>query len=45
MRIGGVQLHVEQPTGDGDPLVIVHGGWTDHTAFEAVVEPLSRSFR
>jgi pimeloyl-ACP methyl ester carboxylesterase len=45
MRIGGVELHVEPPTGHGDPLVIVHGSWTDHTAFEAVVEPLARSFR
>jgi pimeloyl-ACP methyl ester carboxylesterase len=45
MRIGGVELHVEPPLGAGDPLVIVHGGWTDHTAFDAVAEPLARSFR
>ena len=45
MRIGGVELHVEPPLGAGDPLVIVHGGWTDHTAFDAVVGPLARSFR
>ena len=45
MRIGGVELHVEPPIGAGDPLVIVHGGWTDHTAFDAVVGPLARSFR
>jgi pimeloyl-ACP methyl ester carboxylesterase len=45
MRIGGVELHVEPPRGAGDPLVIVHGGWTDHTAFDAVVGPLARSFR
>jgi pimeloyl-ACP methyl ester carboxylesterase len=44
IQIGGVGLHVEAPTGDGDPLVIVHGAWTDHTAFDAVVEPLARSF-
>jgi pimeloyl-ACP methyl ester carboxylesterase len=45
MRIGGAELHVEPPVGEGDPLVLVHGGWTDHTAFDAVIEPLSRSFR
>src|SRR5687768_12858169 len=45
MYIGGVELHVEPPIGEGEPLVIVHGGWTDHTAFDAVVEPLARSFR
>jgi len=44
-RIGGVELHVEPPIGAGDPLVIVHGSWTDHTAFDAVVGPLARSFR
>ena len=44
IRIGGVGLHVETPVGTGAPLVIVHGAWTDHTAFDAVVEPLSRSF-
>jgi pimeloyl-ACP methyl ester carboxylesterase len=45
MRIGGVELHVEPPLGAGDPLVIVHGGWTDHIAFDAVVGSLARSFR
>ena len=45
MRIGGVDLHVGPPAGEGDPLVLVHGGWTDHTAFDAIVEPLARSFR
>ena len=44
IQIGGVGLHVEAPVGEGEPLVIVHGGWTDHTAFEAVVEPLARSY-
>jgi hypothetical protein len=44
IRIGGIGLHVEAPVGEGEPLVIVHGGWTDHTAFDAVVEPLARSF-
>jgi pimeloyl-ACP methyl ester carboxylesterase len=45
MQIGGVELHVEPPVGEGHPLVLVHGSWTDHTVFEALVEPLARSFR
>jgi pimeloyl-ACP methyl ester carboxylesterase len=45
MHIGGIELHVEPPVGEGDPLVLVHGGWIDHTTFDAVVEPLARSFR
>src|SRR5918997_814338 len=45
MPIGGIELHVAAPAGAGDPLVLVHGSWTDHTAFEAVAEPLARSFR
>lgn len=44
VQIGGVGLYVTEPVGDGEPLVIVHGGWTDHTVFDAVVEPLARSF-
>src|SRR3712207_4329200 len=45
LRIGGVDLHVEPPAGSGEPLVIGHGSWTDHTAFEAVAGPLARSLR
>lgn len=45
MRIGGIELHVTPPAGEGDPLVLVHGSWTDHTAFAAVAGPLARSFR
>ena len=45
LPIGGVSLHVAAQAGDGEPLVIVHGGWTDHTAFDAVAGPLSRTFR
>ena len=33
-------LDFEEPVGEGEPLVIVHGGWTDHTAFDAVVPVL-----
>ena len=45
LQIGGVGLYLAAHAGDGEPLVIVHGGWTDHTAFDAVVGPLSRSFQ
>ena len=45
MRVDGVDLHVEQPAGEGDLLVLVHGSWTDHTTWAAIVEPLARSFR
>jgi pimeloyl-ACP methyl ester carboxylesterase len=45
MRVDGVELHVEPPVGDGPLLVLVHGGWTDHATWAAVVGPLARSFR
>jgi len=45
MRIDGTHLHVDGPIGDGEPLVLVHGGWTDHTTWNAVVAPLARSFQ
>ena len=32
-------------TGEGPPLVIVHGSWTDHTAWQFVAERLEDSFR
>ena len=37
MRIDGAHLHVDGPIGEGEPLVLVHGGWTDHTTWNAVV--------
>ena len=45
MRVDGVELHVEAPIGDGEPLVLVHGGWTDHSTWAALVAPLAESFR
>jgi pimeloyl-ACP methyl ester carboxylesterase len=45
MRVNGVELHVAPPIGDGELLVLVHGGWTDHNTWAALVEPLARSFR
>jgi pimeloyl-ACP methyl ester carboxylesterase len=38
-------LHVAAPAGAGEPLVLVHGGWTDHTTFDLVAGPLARSYR
>jgi pimeloyl-ACP methyl ester carboxylesterase len=45
IRINGVRLHVEPPAGDGDLLVLVHGGWSDHATWNALVPHLARSFR
>jgi pimeloyl-ACP methyl ester carboxylesterase len=45
VRINGVELHVEPPVGEGDLLVLVHGGWTDHTTWGRMVPLLARSFR
>jgi pimeloyl-ACP methyl ester carboxylesterase len=45
MRVNGVELYVEPPAGEGDLLVLVHGGWTDHNTWAAVVAPLARSYR
>ena len=45
VRVNGADLYVEPPAGDGELLILVHGGWTDHTTWSMVVEPLARSFR
>jgi pimeloyl-ACP methyl ester carboxylesterase len=44
MRINGVRLHVEPAVGAGEPLVLVHGGWTDGNTWGFMIEPLARSF-
>lgn len=44
MRIDGVELYIDQPVGEGDPLVLIHGGRTDHTTWSRVVPPLTESF-
>jgi pimeloyl-ACP methyl ester carboxylesterase len=43
-RVNGVKLFYEL-TGSGDPLVLVHGSWDDHNAWQLVVPDLARSFR
>jgi pimeloyl-ACP methyl ester carboxylesterase len=44
VSVNGVDLHYESQ-GDGPPLVVVHGGWTDHTVWQAVADELTGSFR
>jgi pimeloyl-ACP methyl ester carboxylesterase len=34
-----------ESTADGEPLVLVHGAWVDHTSWNAVVPRLAASFR
>jgi pimeloyl-ACP methyl ester carboxylesterase len=41
--VNGVELHVER-RGDGDPLVFVHGGFTDHQAWRLVAPVLAEDF-
>ncbi|HWT22948.1 MAG TPA: alpha/beta fold hydrolase, partial [Solirubrobacteraceae bacterium] len=43
-RAGPFELHVEPPEGDGELLVLVHGGWTDTTTWARLVPSLTRSF-
>jgi len=43
-QINGVRLHYEIK-GSGPPLVMVHGGWTDHHSWQAVVPGLAERFR
>ena len=43
--INGVSLYWQRTGESGDPLVLVHGSWTDHHTWDLVVQALSRSFR
>jgi pimeloyl-ACP methyl ester carboxylesterase len=43
-RINGANLFYEL-AGSGDPLVLVHGSWVDHTSWQLVGPDLARSFR
>jgi pimeloyl-ACP methyl ester carboxylesterase len=40
-----VALFVDRPVGDGEPVVLIHGAWTDHGTWSRVVDPLAQSFR
>jgi len=44
VKVNGLDLHHEVQ-GDGPPVVIVHGSWTDHTVWGAVADELESSFR
>ncbi|MGH2979090.1 MAG: alpha/beta fold hydrolase [Solirubrobacterales bacterium] len=44
VRVNDVQLFYEE-VGEGDPLVLVHGGWVDHSTWGLVVPGLAESFR
>ena len=43
-KINNMQLYVES-TGSGEPLVLVHGSWVDHTNWAAVTPMLNQAFR
>jgi len=43
-KLNGVNLYYEID-GDGPPLVVVHGSWTDHTAWGMVAQHLTDSFQ
>ena len=45
LRINGVDLHVPPAAGDGELVVLVHGAWTEHGTWAALVPPLARSLR
>jgi pimeloyl-ACP methyl ester carboxylesterase len=44
VHINDVRLFYDE-TGAGEPLVLVHGSWSDHHNFDAVVPGLARAFR
>ena len=44
-RINGVELYWELAGEAGEPVVFVHGSWTDHRAWDRVVPLLSPFFR
>ncbi|MDA4135551.1 MAG: alpha/beta hydrolase [Thaumarchaeota archaeon] len=41
----GVDLYYELTGDHGDPIVLIHGSWTDHSNWSPVVAGLSESFR
>jgi pimeloyl-ACP methyl ester carboxylesterase len=44
LHLNGVRLHVAPPAGDGEPLILIHGGWTDHRTFAQVVPLLASDY-
>lgn len=43
-RVNGVSL-LTRTLGDGEPMVLVHGSWSDHHTWDAVLPALARVFR
>jgi pimeloyl-ACP methyl ester carboxylesterase len=43
--VNGVELYWELTGEKGEPIVLVHGSWVDHHAWDLVVPTLSHSFR
>ncbi|MFE0605380.1 alpha/beta fold hydrolase [Streptomyces sp. NPDC058892] len=43
-RVNGIELFCEVE-GEGEPLVLVHGSWTDHHSWHAVLPHLTRAHR
>jgi pimeloyl-ACP methyl ester carboxylesterase len=43
VKINGLDLYCEQ-RGTGDPVVLVHGAWTDHHTWDRIGPVLARSF-
>ncbi|MYS84857.1 alpha/beta fold hydrolase [Embleya scabrispora] len=43
-QVNGADLYYEV-AGDGEPLVLVHGSWTDHNSWRSVVPALAASYR
>jgi pimeloyl-ACP methyl ester carboxylesterase len=44
LRVNGVEVYYEM-IGEGDPLVLVHGGWSDHNSWRLVVDEFARSYQ
>jgi pimeloyl-ACP methyl ester carboxylesterase len=44
VNLNGVDLYYESE-GEGPPLVLVHGDWSDHTSWQLVAPALAESFR
>jgi pimeloyl-ACP methyl ester carboxylesterase len=44
LRVNGVELYYEV-IGEGDPLVLVHGGWSDHNSWKLVVDEFARLYQ
>ena len=45
LLLNRARLHVAAPIGDGDPMILVHGGWTDHRTWSMLVPLLAQRNR